>query len=68
MRTATDRMRTALETIGWSQRQLAERLGVSEPTIRRQCSGRYEPDPRVLAWLEQLAKAHRDAPVPDGWT
>lgn len=67
MTTPATRLRTALATIAWSQSYLADRLGVSPATVRRWCSGAYEPDARVLSWLETLAAAHAAAPGPEGW-
>lgn len=56
--------RACLHDIGWSQRFLADRLGRHETRTRRWASGRYEIPAEVAAWLERLAKAHRENPAP----
>ena len=60
-------LRTYLETIGWSQRALADRLGIHETRVRRWASGAAETPPAVLAWLDRLAAAHRAHPAPVGY-
>lgn len=62
-----DRIREALAAIGWSQRQLADTLGVHETRTRRWASGRLQIPPAVAAWLEMLAHTHERHPLPDGW-
>lgn len=60
-------LRTHLETIGWSQRALADRLGIHETRVRRWASGAVQIPPAVLAWLDRLAEAHRAHPAPVGY-
>lgn len=47
------RLRHALTTLGWSQRDLARHLGYDDRTVRRWLSGAYEPAEGVLEWLER---------------
>jgi transcriptional regulator with XRE-family HTH domain len=55
---------TALATIGWSQRELARRLGIDEATVRRWARS-ATPVPRpVAAWLRQAAAWHAAHPPP----
>lgn len=59
--------RAALESIGWTQRGLAERLGIHETRTRRWATGQYKIPPNVAEWLQRLAAAHEAAPWPEGW-
>jgi ribosome-binding protein aMBF1 (putative translation factor) len=60
--------RTALQTIGWSQRGLAARLGWDDGTVRRWLRQDGIAPADVDTWLERLAEAHaaNPAPVRDG--
>jgi ribosome-binding protein aMBF1 (putative translation factor) len=62
------RLRECLDLIGWSQRALADTLGLHETRVRRWATGRYPVPDNVAAWLERLAKAHAAHPLPDGWS
>lgn len=62
--TPATRMRTALDTLNWSQRGFAALLGVERSHVARWCSGRYEPPQDILAWLEGLAAFHAANPPP----
>ena len=62
-----DRLRECLSSIGWSQRALAERLGLHETRTRRWASGRYPIPENVADWLERLAAVHDGADLPEGW-
>ena len=61
------RFRACLESIGWSQRALADRLGLHETRTRRWASGRYEVPQNVADWLQCLCDAHDAARLPEGW-
>lgn len=62
--TAGDRLRGALASIQWSQRQLAAMLQRDERQVRRWASGASYMPGDVLAWLEDLAACHRAMPPP----
>lgn len=53
--TPATRLRTALAACHWSVRHVAPLINWDERTIRHWLSGRYEPPPEILAWLERLA-------------
>jgi ribosome-binding protein aMBF1 (putative translation factor) len=61
------RFHACLSAIGWSQRALADRLGIHETRVRRWASSKYPIPETVAAWLERLAKAHEKEPWPTGW-
>lgn len=58
----------AVETIGWSQSLLAERLGQLPVTVRKWSTGRAPVPDDVAAWLRPLAaevaEVHKRHPVP----
>jgi transcriptional regulator with XRE-family HTH domain len=56
---------TLLSTIGWSQTELAHRLGVNERTVRRWMAGDGEPSPAILAWLGEVAAWIEAHPAPE---
>lgn len=60
-----ERFRECLEHIGWSQRGVANRLGISEATVRRWSDAAYPVPQQVALWLERLAVAHERYPTPD---
>jgi ribosome-binding protein aMBF1 (putative translation factor) len=62
-----DRMRWALEQIGWGQRELARRLAANESTIRAMARGNREIPIELAVWLETLASVHISLPKPAGW-
>ena len=47
-------MSELLERVGWSQRYFAQRIGVSEKTVWRWCSG--EPNSVAVAYLQMVAR------------
>nr|WP_252350153.1 transcriptional regulator [Gluconobacter cerinus] len=55
---------SALITIGWSERVLAERLGEHRTALRRLISSHGHLPVRESRWLEALADGHRDLPRP----
>ncbi len=61
--TPTER-RTALQTIGWSQRGLADRLGWDEGTVRRWMRVGGDAPAGVDDWLAELARCHTANPAP----
>lgn len=61
------RLRECLEALGWSQRGLAEMLGLHETRVRRWARGSLEIPANVEAWLEKLARTHFSDPLPEGW-
>jgi DNA-binding transcriptional regulator YiaG len=57
-----------LQTIGWSQRELARRLNITDSTVRSWISGRRMPPPPVVEWLQDIARRIQEAPAtPPGW-
>jgi transcriptional regulator with XRE-family HTH domain len=61
--TPTER-RAALQSIGWSQRGLADRLGWDEGTVRRWMRDGGEAPAEVDRWLAALARFHDQHPAP----
>ena len=61
------RLRECLEALGWSQRGLADMLGVHETRTRRWARGALEIPAEVADWLETLTAVHVAHPAPDGW-
>jgi hypothetical protein len=63
--TESDRLNTALETIGWSARELARRLDHAHASTRQMRSGkRHVPDPLVI-WIEAIAAEVGDVAWPN---
>ncbi len=60
--------RTCLQSIGWSDRSLAEKLGIHANRVRRWSNGKYEVPPPIAVWVEKLAAVHDRHPRPDGWS
>lgn len=58
-----DRFRECLAALDWSQRGLADLLGVQERQVRRWAQGARIPEP-VADWLELLARFHKAHPPP----
>lgn len=56
-----------LEILGWSARQLADRLRVNERGVWRWMNGQNETPERILSWLKVLAEFHKAHPLPEGW-
>jgi ribosome-binding protein aMBF1 (putative translation factor) len=59
--------RAALEEIGWSRRQLAQRLECDTQLANRWAAGGAPIPPSVARWLEQLVRALERTPPPDDW-
>jgi hypothetical protein len=62
-----DKLREALYTIGWSQRDLGDRLRIDRDTLRGWNEGTVEIPSRVGHWLAYLSDAHEHALHPSGW-
>jgi transcriptional regulator with XRE-family HTH domain len=63
--TPTER-RAALQSIGWTQRGLADRIGYDEGTIRRLFRDpSAKAPPGVDEWLATLARFHDEHPPPE---
>jgi transcriptional regulator with XRE-family HTH domain len=54
----------ALRTIGWSQRELARRVGVDETRVRRWLAGKAPMPLDLVAWLAKAAVWHERHPPP----
>jgi transcriptional regulator with XRE-family HTH domain len=57
--------RDALSTLCWSQRTLAQRLGVSHQTVNRYADGSRTIPADVACWLEELANFVAANPPPE---
>lgn len=60
---SAERLQVALETIGWSLRELSRRLGSDYSTIRKMAHGRRHIPPALLDWLASIAAAMAAVPV-----
>jgi len=56
-------LRHCLEALAWSQRGLADQLGLDSRQVRRWAAGAAIPPP-VAAWLALLAAFHERHPPP----
>lgn len=56
--------RHALDAIGWSERQLAARIGCSQTLVNKYGRGVLAVPPALATWLERRAQAARDDPPP----
>jgi len=62
------RLAEALRQIGWSQAELARRLGITDTTVRSWLSGRRTPPDEVIDWVKDRAsRADTGPPLPKGW-
>jgi transcriptional regulator with XRE-family HTH domain len=59
-----DRFRECLALLHWSQRGLADILGMDERQVRRWASGATIPEP-IADWMEKLARYHERNPPPE---
>lgn len=57
------RLRECLELVGWSQRALADYVGINERQVRRWAAGAAIPEP-IAAWIDTLAQFHEANPPP----
>ena len=58
------RLLRCLIVLGWSERELARRIGRHQTTIRRWTEGISVVDCDVAEWLEALARFHTTHPAP----
>ncbi len=63
--TPHDEIRTARESIGWSQQALADQLGTTATQVSKWERGRSRMRPVLWAWLQRLARFHEANPPPD---
>lgn len=59
-------LRTHLAAMGWTQRELARRLGIAHNTVARWSLGQYPVPPHVAVWLTQAASFMQEHPPPSG--
>ena len=62
-----DDFTAALETIGWSGRQLSAMLGCDHNLPGRWAAGTAAVPPPIARWLERLARALIANPPPTDW-
>lgn len=53
-----------LTTLGWSERELARRIGRHQTEVRRWMLGTATIDPNVAEWLSELEQFFRNHPAP----
>lgn len=58
------RLRECLALLRWSQRGLAEALGMDEASVRKMARGTKSVPPELSAWLDRRAKAMEADPPP----
>jgi len=61
-----DQFRDCLAALDWSQRGLAQRLGVQPTTVRRWAAGTGRIPEEVARWLERVAQPLQREPRPGG--
>lgn len=59
-----DRLRECLDVLHWSQRGLADILGLDERQVRRCAAGQSQLRDGESAWLERRARAMEADPPP----
>ena len=59
--------RECLAALHWSQRALADILGLSDTTVRRWASGKQDIPQAVSSWLERISGPLAQMPLPSGW-
>jgi len=62
-----NRLRVLRAERGWSQAELAERLGVSRQTVVAIETGRYDPSLPLAFRIARLFEARIEAIFDDGW-
>ena len=62
-----DRFRACLDALHWSQRGLADMLGLQPTTVRRWVTGHGIIPANVGTRLEHLTAPHQATPLPEGW-
>ena len=58
------RISLCLTTLGWSERELARRIGRHQTEVRRWMLGSAVIDPNVAEWLTELEQFFREHPAP----
>jgi transcriptional regulator with XRE-family HTH domain len=61
------RLRECLAVLHWTQRGLADVLGLHETRVRRWARGVLPTPDNVAEWLERLVAAHAVHQLPEGW-
>jgi len=59
-----DRIRECLTALHWSQRGLADILGVQERQVRRWATGEYDIPAAIAEWVDRVARWHEANPAP----
>ncbi len=59
-----DRFRECLGLLRWSQRGLADLIGMDERQVRRIATGAAAADPELADWLERAAGFFKSNPPP----
>jgi DNA-binding transcriptional regulator YdaS (Cro superfamily) len=57
-------MRPLLAEIGWSARELSQRIGVPERTVQQWVAGTRQAPAWLVPWLRRVAKALARLPPP----
>lgn len=60
------RLTECLDVLGWSHGMCADRLHISDRTVRSWCNGRRPVPENVAVWIEDLAR--RVQQKPEGWS
>jgi transcriptional regulator with XRE-family HTH domain len=58
------KLRQALERLGWTAAILADQIGAGRSTVKGWMAGKYDPPHAVLVWLDGLAAHHASHPPP----
>lgn len=61
------RLREVLDTLHWSQRDLAGVLMCNERLVRRWAAGNANVPPAIVSWLESRFLQHQMDPPPADW-
>lgn len=59
--------RECLALLRWSQRGLADILGIHDTAVRRWASGKNEIPENVSAWLKIITANIKVMPLPENW-
>jgi len=60
-------LRKCLTAMGWSQRQLADYLAISQTAVQRMAMGKMAVRPNLAEWLWIRAAHCKENPFPEGW-
>jgi hypothetical protein len=62
-----ERLRWAIEVVGWSVNHFAARIDMAQGSVRQMLENkRFIPEP-LAYWIEGLARVHMSAQKPVGW-